>query len=86
MRYRLYERRFEPRRSVRFFSSPKCLDRLWGPFSLLILSWRVKRPGRGVDHSPPPNARIMNERKHTSAVPTFLLVVYMENFAFNYEG
>jgi hypothetical protein len=44
------------------FSSPRRLDRLWGPSSLLsngylgALSPGVKRPGGEADHSTPTNA------------------------------
>jgi hypothetical protein len=43
----------------RDFSLPqKCLDRLWGPHSLLFMGsfLGVKRSGYEVDHSPPASA------------------------------
>ena len=41
-------------------------QQLWGPYSLLFNGYRrpfggVKRPGRGVGHSPPPSAKVKNE-------------------------
>jgi len=43
-----------------------CLDRPWGPPSLLYNGYRLYpggkvRPGRAADHSPPFNATVMEE-------------------------
>jgi hypothetical protein len=48
-------------------------DRPWGPPSLLYNGYRVsfqgvKRPGRGVDHPPPPGAEV-KEQSYTSTSP-----------------
>jgi hypothetical protein len=55
----------------RFFFHPKCLNRVWGPPSLLLHVYRltfpgIKRPGREVDHSPQPSAEVKNEWSYTS--------------------
>jgi hypothetical protein len=43
----------------RIFSSPRCPDRLWGPFSRLSNGYRgAKRLGREADHSPPTSAEV----------------------------
>jgi hypothetical protein len=43
-----------------------CPDRSWGPLSILYNGYRVfpggkVRPGRGVEHSPPSSAEVMEE-------------------------
>ena len=59
-----------------FFSSSKELDRREGPPSLVFNDQRgsilgVRRPGREVDHSPPPSAEVQNEWSYTSIlIPT----------------
>jgi hypothetical protein len=41
--------------------SPPHSDRFWCPLSLLSNGYRgIKRPGRGVDHSPPSSAEVKN--------------------------
>ena len=42
----------------------------------------VKRPGREVDHSPPPSAEIMNEWIYTSAPSICLGSKDRDNFTF----
>jgi len=58
--------------------SPKSLDRLWHPPSLLFDRHRrsflwVKRPGREVDHSPPSYAEVKNEWRRASALHNSLM-------------
>jgi hypothetical protein len=52
---------------ARMFSSPSRPQRLWGPPE--ALSPRVKRPGRGADHSPPPSAEVKKMWIYTSTPP-----------------
>ena len=64
--------------------SPKRPIRLWGPPSLLFGRYRgsflgLKRPGRGVDRSPPSNYKGKNEWSCTSTPPVCLHGVYREN-------
>jgi hypothetical protein len=52
-----------PGRGWEFFSSPPCLDCLWGPPSLLHNGYQgsflgVKRPVREADRSPPSSAEV----------------------------
>jgi hypothetical protein len=61
-------------RSARFFSSPQCPDRLWGPPSLQRNGyWGLFLWGRGkaavdiADHSPPSSAEV----KKSGALPPF---------------
>jgi hypothetical protein len=56
----------------RIFSSQRRPDRLWGPPSLLHNRYGgggVKRPGREVDHSPPPSAEVKKMWIYTSIPP-----------------
>jgi hypothetical protein len=51
-----------------------CLDRLWGPPSLLYNGYRVfpggkVRSGRAADPSPPSSAEVMEEWSYTSTHP-----------------
>jgi hypothetical protein len=51
-----------------------CLERPWGPPSLLYNGYRVLprgklRPGRAADHSPPSSAEVMEELSYTSTHP-----------------
>jgi hypothetical protein len=62
-----------PVRGKRFFCSPKRLNSLWDPPSLLFNGYRgsflgVKRRGREVDHSPPFSAEGNNEWSCTANV------------------
>jgi hypothetical protein len=58
-----------PRRGWEFFSSPPCLDRLWGPPNLLFSGYQgffslgVKRLGHEADHSHPlvPRSRMRGD-------------------------
>lgn len=40
----------------------------------------VKRPGRDIDHPPPYNAEVKNERSYTCTPPIRLKAVDSENF------
>jgi hypothetical protein len=42
----------------------------------------MKRPGRDVDHSLPPNAEVKNDWNYTSTPPTQRYSVYRKNFNF----
>jgi hypothetical protein len=60
-------------RGWEFLSPPPCLDRLWGPTSILYngyqgggISLGVKQPGREADHSPPFSAEVKNAWSYTS--------------------
>jgi hypothetical protein len=62
-----------------FHSSPKRQDRLWDPHNLLfnthICSFLgIKRPGRGVNQSPPSSAQVKNDWSYIST----LLCVFLE--------
>jgi len=66
-------RGWNPGRTRRFFSFPKHLKRLCGPPSLLFSRYRssftgLKRKGR-VAHSPPFNAKVINQWSYTSSPP-----------------
>jgi hypothetical protein len=55
---------------ARFFSSPSRPDRIWGPNTTSCPMGRgVKRPGRGVDHSPLYSAEIKNTWMYRSSSP-----------------
>ena len=68
-------RGLNPGSGKRVFSSRKGPDRLCGaPSRFHFNLYRdslpgIKRPGRDVDHSPPPSTEIMNERSHTCTPP-----------------
>jgi hypothetical protein len=70
-----------PGRNWEFFSSPSCLDRLWGPPSLLskgykgALSLGLKRSGREADHSPPSIAEV-KMREAISPLPQYAFMAW----------
>jgi hypothetical protein len=66
-------------RVKRFFCSPKCPDRLWGPPNLLFretgsLFPRAKRPWREDDNSLPSSAEVKSQRScaFTPPIPSWL--------------
>lgn len=68
----------------RFLSTPNRPDQLWCPPSLQGNKYRdsfpgVERPGRDVDHLPPPSAKAMNEWSYTSALQICLNGVGRDN-------
>jgi len=42
------------------------------PMGTGAFSLRIKRPGREVDHSPPPSAEVKNAWSYTSTLPVHL--------------
>jgi hypothetical protein len=72
---------FESGRCWKFFSSPPCPDRFWGPPSLLsneyqgALSLGVKRPEREAGHSPPSSAEVKNVWSYTST-PQYTFIAW----------
>ena len=84
--YGLEDRGFESLYG-RFFSSPKCPDRLWGPgliFSGNRLSFlQLKRPEREGNNSPTSNEAVNNQWSLTSTRPVLLHGVDREIFTFH---
>jgi hypothetical protein len=62
-----------------FHSSPPSPGRIWSPPSLLcngyqrFFPYKVKRPGREADHSPPSSAEVKNAWYYTSIPPYALM-------------
>jgi len=73
-----------PVKDVRFISSPKCSDCLWGPPSLLsdsyhLYTWEGKQLGYEADHSPPQRAKVKNVCRYIATLPICLHGVYRGN-------
>ena len=76
-----------PSRGKWFFCSPKCLNQLWSPTSLLFNGYQgyipwVNWPAHEVNHSPPIPWKVKNGWSYTSPSPVCLHAMDRENFTF----